>query len=794
MTPRFQLAGLRLPAALAALAALACGSGPLQEARQLQERGAWHQSVAPLRAALERNPDHAEANFRLGLAWLRAGRTPQAIAPLRRAAESDLYGRPAGLLLTSLYLTTGSYDEASRAASQVLELDPDNQVALVARASAAFESRRPTHALADAERVMDLNPRNLDGLSVRAASLAALQRYDEAERAFAEAYAAALDQASPIAARNCIHRAKFFGLRGGAERCRAEIHACLEKHRDDPSALALAVQAFDQLQHPAEATALLRAARERDPADAGVRTALAVRLAAGGRGREAEAVLLEGARAAGDADLWRQLFLLRAQAGDAAGARAALEEAVRIGGEARQDLRFALGGLLVEQGALAEAEAVAAGLSEPLYREVLGAQLALARGDAAAALALAEPATERAPDFEPARMAAARAANELGELDKAIGHLREAAHSAPRDSEAALLLARLHLALGEPDKALAFATRHLRQRGFTGPEAHVIGARAAAGLGRLPEARETLAALAGFAGQAGIAAAERGRLEAAAAGPAAGIASIEAAGLDLGDPANALALRMLVDLELAAGRSESALARSAEAVRGRPDTPQLLALRGHVLLRANRAAEAEAAFARALQLAREEPLALSGRGELARRAGDLRGAAALFDRAARAEPAQPGHAWAAAQAFLAAGESSEAERRLRALVHGHPELAGPANDLAWLLARRGEALDLALALARRAEVLARGPEVLDTRGFVHFRRGELDEALAAFGEALGLAPEYATARYHLGLALAARGRDAEAREALRVALATGAFPEASDARAELARLEAADPR
>jgi tetratricopeptide (TPR) repeat protein len=780
--------------ALLACSGTGCGGDALREARSLQERGAWGQSVAPLRSVLERAPDHPEANYRLGLALLRAGRAPQAVIPLRRAAESQAFGRPAGLLLTSLFLTTGSYPEATTAASRVLELDPENQAALIARASAEFEGRRPTHALADAERVVSLNPRSLDALGVRAASLAALQRWDEADAAFEQAYAAAVEQASPVAARNCLQRAQYLALRSGPARASQEIGTCLERHGDDPSAIALAVLVYDQLGQPESATTLLRDALGRRPADAGVRSALAARLAAGGRRDEAEASLLEGAQAAGDAELWRQLAALRAQGGDAAGARAALEQAVRLGGDAREDLRFALGLLLADQRAPAEAEALAEGFREPLYRDVLLAQVALDRGDAAAALERVEPVTERWPDFEPARMLAARAASELGEVEKAESHLREAVRAAPRASEAALVLARLRLASGDAESARGFALRHLRHRGFTGPEAHLIAARAAAALDRMPEARETLARLRGFPGQAAVAVAELAQLERAAAGPEAGIRAIEAAGLDLGDAANQLALHALLDLELALGHRDAAVARIAELSRRRPESAALLALHGQVLGLAGRDDEAAALFDRALALSPDEPGALAGRAERARRGGDLLGAAALFDRAAQRDPGDPAHALAAAQCWLAAGRPDEAESRLRALVHSNPELPAPANDLAWILAGRGESLDLALALARRAVAQARGPEVLDTLGLVLHRRGDHAQAVETLREALALAPGYATARYHLGLALAAQGQSDLAREALREALGGADFPEAGAARAELSRLEGARAR
>ena len=55
-------------------------------------------------------------------------------------------------------------------------------------------------------------------------------------------------------------------------------------------------------------------------------------------------------------------------------------------------------------------------------------------------------------------------------------------------------------------------------------------------------------------------------------------------------------------------------------------------------------------------------------------------------------------------------------------------------------------------------------------------------------QAVAQKPDDPGFRYRLGLALARSGRDAAAREAFTRALATGSFPEAEQARAELARL------
>jgi Flp pilus assembly protein TadD len=83
--------------------------------------------------------------------------------------------------------------------------------------------------------------------------------------------------------------------------------------------------------------------------------------------------------------------------------------------------------------------------------------------------------------------------------------------------------------------------------------------------------------------------------------------------------------------------------------------------------------------------------------------------------------------------------------------------------------------------------------VLDTLGWVRLRRGEIEPAVAAFERALAKQPEFSTARYHLGLALARRGDAEAARQAFDAALAAGPFPESDAARRELERLAAEEP-
>jgi tetratricopeptide (TPR) repeat protein len=193
-------------------------------------------------------------------------------------------------------------------------------------------------------------------------------------------------------------------------------------------------------------------------------------------------------------------------------------------------------------------------------------------------------------------------------------------------------------------------------------------------------------------------------------------------------------------------------------------------------------------FEAALEADPESGPALAGLGQLEQRAGRVEAALVLFERALAAHPADPNYAYLVASAQLALGRTEEGASGLRVLLRRNPEHLAACNDLAWLLAERGEDLDLAAALANRAARLDPRPEVLDTLGWVRLRRGEIGPAITVLEKALEEQPEFSTAHYHLGLALVQRGDQEAARQAFRAALDAGPFPESEEARQELERL------
>ena len=170
-------------------------------------------------------------------------------------------------------------------------------------------------------------------------------------------------------------------------------------------------------------------------------------------------------------------------------------------------------------------------------------------------------------------------------------------------------------------------------------------------------------------------------------------------------------------------------------------------------------------------------------------AGKLDEALAHYDGAAAADPENADYAYRAARVALRLGNTDDAISRFRKVVSLSPGHVGATNDLAWRLAEQGQELDFALDLASRATQLERGPETLDTLGWVQLQRGEVDAALNSFEASLKSSPDAPSVRYRLALAQVKKGDSAAARENLTRALEMDPFPEVQAAKAELARLE-----
>lgn len=145
--------------------------------------------------------------------------------------------------------------------------------------------------------------------------------------------------------------------------------------------------------------------------------------------------------------------------------------------------------------------------------------------------------------------------------------------------------------------------------------------------------------------------------------------------------------------------------------------------------------------------------------------------------------------------FQGQARMEEAQKHYRAALRIDGEFAPAANNLAYLLADEGQELGEALQLAQTAKRrLPDDPYVMDTLGWVYYKRGLYDSAIAEFSASLEKMPDNATVQYHLGMALHQKGDAERARAALERALALDpglAEAEAEEARRVIEELSAA---
>jgi tetratricopeptide (TPR) repeat protein len=139
----------------------------------------------------------------------------------------------------------------------------------------------------------------------------------------------------------------------------------------------------------------------------------------------------------------------------------------------------------------------------------------------------------------------------------------------------------------------------------------------------------------------------------------------------------------------------------------------------------------------------------------------------------------------------AQGRNDLAAQRYEEALASDARAAIAANNLAWMHAESGKDLDKALTLAQTAaSVLPESPEIMDTVGWVYYKKQLPDLAIPLFERSVEKAPDNPSFRYHLALAYVQSGDTIGARAALQRALSSK--PDAATT-AEIRRLLAEIP-
>ncbi len=762
----------------------------LVDARALQASGQLKKAIPLLRAILEDDLDHPEANFMLGKALIQVGRPGLAIEPLEKATSAKDFARPAGLLLASTRFRTRAYKEAIHAATRVLEIDETNVIALFTRGQSRLASKQPAEALADANRILEIDPNYQNAIMLKGGALIDLERRDEAEQIWINLRARLTAEGSPSeAARACTRLALFYRTQAEQEHADRTYRECLDSY---PTHIYLQQSAIDfylRKGQPERAIEIRRKAVEAAPDDLRLWAGLANVLMRYGELANAQRTLEETVERFDSPAAWRLLANFHRKTGDTTQARKALEEAIGRTREPREAYLFSLAELLVEEADPDRAREILATLTEPSYRHLLEGAISLQTGDPGRALEHLDAGLTLWPGNPRAHYLAGQAALQLKDPSRASFEFREAVRLDESATDAAARLAEIHFASGRFRWAWRVAQRQVAQRPYANPTAHQIMIQSAIELGELERAQETVEALRDIDPEGSAWLFETAAIKRHEGGAKAASEYILASGRDLSDSANEPLLRSLTEDLSELDRSGESLEYIDAALRQEPERAALHDLRARALADLERFDEAEVAMQQALRLDPGFTLALETKAFLALQSGDPRAALEALDAAADAAPSEAQHPYAAASVARGLGDEESTIAHLNEALSRRPDFGQAANELAWLLATRGEDLDRALSLARLAVRRMGSTNAFDTMGWVQYQRGEHEKAVESFRTILDIDESLLGVRFRLGLALAAIGETEEASQLLRELAEGPRFPEQEQARAEITRIE-----
>jgi predicted Zn-dependent protease len=374
-------------------------------------------------------------------------------------------------------------------------------------------------------------------------------------------------------------------------------------------------------------------------------------------------------------------------------------------------------------------------------------------------------------------------------LDLAADTLGSALSQAPRDNRVRLRLAEVYILQERYDAAFEIANA-LAENSEVASDAQRIRAEIYTRTRRYQEALAALEKLRARGTNEAQLEAMRGQVL-LRSGDHAGAATAFERAVELG-LTRADVVTGLISAQIALTQFDAAEARLTALLGKEPNQAYLHNLMGELNVRQSRSDDARARFAKASELDPRWSIPYLNLSNLLIASGKSDEGIAVLKAGVEKAPADELLSFALGLAYHRAEKVGEAAAVYERLLKANPNLAGAANNLAVLLVDYGKpdqaALDRALALVLRFKD-STNSSLLDTLGWVHYRRGEFAQAIEYLKRSVAAAPDSAEPRYHLGMAYLRNGQPQLAKAELERSVAAGAkFRGVEEARQMLARL------
>jgi tetratricopeptide (TPR) repeat protein len=792
-------------AALLAVVLSGCGGARaryvshLERGKQYLEQGNLDKAGIEFRNALQIQPKDADALYYNGRVAAERRNSGDAIGFFQAAVDARPAFEAARAGLAKSLVFAGAPQRALDIIGPGLTQNPNSADLLAARAAARHQLKKDAEARADAERAVQLAPTNENAVAVLAALCASA---GDRARAISLVSDAVRQVPSSVDLREILANLYLEGAQPNeAEEQMRQIIQLKPREIVPRIKLALVFARAHQLD-PAQRVledAVKDFSNDKDRSRRDAARLALVDFIATERSREQGEKTLRGfiAEEPGNADLRLELGALLQRTGAVQDAIAAYQEVVSREGTGAQGLiaRDRIATIQLSQGHVDAASRLIGEVLQKSPRDAdalfMRANIALQHSDPTSAIADLRAVVRDQPKSVLIQRTLARAYLQKGQPALAEEAFRAALEAAPNDPTARIELAQFLTQTDRAPQAVTLLEDWLSRSPDDVPAREAL-IRAYVAKQDLPAARAAAEELktrhpdtaAGFYFSGLVAAREKRWADSQK--------DLERA-LAL-QPRALEVLESLARLELDRGEGKVAVGQVQAGIERDPRNPQLLNLLGELYLEQKDLVNATDSFTRAAAL---DPHAWPPYRNLARvkiAANDLTGAIADYETASKIAPAEPRLIIELTSLYEKQGRIDDAIARYEALYKINPgsqPLA--ANNLAMLLVTYKSdqrSLDRARDLTSSFAASNDG-QLLDTNGWVRFKRREYQDAAAVLERAVERAPDSKVIRYHLGMAELQLGQPERARSNLESALAgSGSFSGSEEARTALASLKA----
>jgi tetratricopeptide (TPR) repeat protein len=752
----------------------------------------YSRASVEFRNAMQIEPRNAAARIMAARTFEKQTKLREAIGLYQSAVDLAPDNSEASANLARLLIFAGAAEQATKILEPALKRHPDDPLLLTLRGAARQQLGRQAEGIVDVDRALKLDPNNTEAIEARAGMYRHAGDFAAATALVGAAVARAPNSVELHEALADLYLTQAEQVKG-----EAELRRLVELQPREPRRRYQLASFYVRAQRLDEAQKVLEEAVKALPTNNDVKLALVEFIGTQRTRVQGEQLLRDFiAHDPGNGELRLGLGQLLQRSG-------ALPEAIAVYQDVAERDRTGPQGLVARerlariswtQGRLADAEKLVAQVLETSPHDnealLLRAEMALARADARAAITDLRAVLRDQPQAVGVYRLLASALAQTGDTALAEESLRTAINLAPADSGLRVELAKVLLQAQRADQAVTVLEEAAQ--------------RAPADLAVREELATAYLVRRDYAA-ARTAAADLEQLRPeSAAGPY--IAGLAAEGLKQPDvaqksfkralalePRSFDALAALSQLMVSRGEVAQAVAQVRSVADHGPSPPDahVLNLLGELYLAQHNVPLAVDALSRASAAAPtwwipDRNLALA---KLAAR--DQPGAIAAYQAGIKAAPGEAQPVMELAAFYESHGRAGDAIA-LYQDAYGRNRHSQPiANNLALLLVRYRTdqaSLDQARDLSAPFSTSTDG-RLLDTNGWVHFKRAEYAQALPVLQRAVERQPDSPEIRYHLGMAEWRSGNTTGARKDLEAALAGSAqFTGANEARVALASL------